>query len=60
MGLSIMRCLDGRYKGRTEMIGHMIRCEKTIIYDFKDLGMSVSVDSSSIILVRQFLPDQSI
>lgn len=30
------------------------------MYDFKDLGMSVSVDSSSIILVKQFLPDQSI
>lgn len=42
------------------MIGHMMRCEKTIMFGFKDLGMSVSVESSSIILVRQFLPDQSI
>lgn len=38
------------------MIGHMIRCEKNNVW-LKNFEMSVSVDSSSIILVKQFLPD---
>jgi len=42
------------------MIGQMIICAKKIVYDFKGLGMSVSGDSNSIILLEHYLPDQKI